>query len=164
MALFNFLTSDDAGINLAPLPVRILAGICSPFERGQKMTAPFAVFLCHLFSPIPHRAYTIMAVCIGQSLKRLAAPRCGTANLIQPVAQYFAVLRGGLSSLTRINRMNNYTPRANHAQKTKKNPIFSIFWHRQLLANGVSFALALRFKRRFPACVLKFQAWEVANG
>lgn len=49
-----------------------------------------------------------------------------------------------------------------HAQKTKITPIFSIFWHRQILAQSVNFALAMRFKRRFPAVVVKFAGFEVA--
>ncbi|MEQ1639019.1 MAG: hypothetical protein ABL903_20345 [Methylococcales bacterium] len=107
---------NNANVNV-PL-THLAVGVCSPFERGQKMTALLAVFLCPPFSTALSCAYFVMAVCIGRPL-RSAAPRCGTANLIQSVARCFAASRGGLSSLTRIHRMTTNTPRAKSAQNIK---------------------------------------------
>ena len=152
---------------LHPLSQKTKAGLGTPFERGQKMTAPFAVFFRLQFSATFSRAYSVMAGCIGQPL-RLAAPRCGSSNLIQPATQSLEPLCGGLSSLTRTHRMNSPTQRANcarnsqdkYTQNLPNTPLFSLFAYRRPIAQNITGTLAVRFKRRYPACIVKFSGFE----
>lgn len=46
------------------------------------------------------------------------------------------------------------------AGNDQKKPTFSIFHHRKPIAQGISSTLALRFKRRYPASIVKFAAFE----
>ncbi len=126
------LTHSVSPSIITPLSGRIQAGICSPFTPGQKMTAPFAVFFRLPFRTGLIRFYSVMVGCIGQPLKRLAAPGCGTANLIQSTAQYFAVLFGGLSLFTRIHPMLQNKSVQN--PQIKSVSLFNVFLHRQLIA------------------------------
>ncbi|MEQ1635439.1 MAG: hypothetical protein ABL903_02035 [Methylococcales bacterium] len=56
--------------------------------------------------------------------------------------------------------MKMKSPRANTAQTPTKTPLFNLYYHRQAIAQGVNGALALRFKRRYPACIVKFSGFE----
>jgi hypothetical protein len=64
--------------------------------------------------------------------------------------------------------MLNQTLRANtahpqgHKQNPTKTPLFSIYAHRQTIAQGVNGTLAMRFKRRYPAITVKFSHMEVS--
>ena len=103
------------------------------------------------------RFYSVMVGCIGQPLKRLAAPGCGTANLIQSTAQYFAVLFGGLSLFTRIHPMLQNKSVQN--PQIKSVSLFNVFLHRQLIATSVSYHRAERIKSRRPSCIVKFSGF-----
>jgi hypothetical protein len=59
-------------------------------------------------------------------------------------------------NLIRAAIMNTISPRANTAQNPTTTPVFSIFLHRQAIAQGIDGSLAIRFKSRFPACIVKF--------
>lgn len=56
--------------------------------------------------------------------------------------------------------MIDLTNRANYALYTLAYPLFSIFLHRQTIAIAINYRLAMRFKRRYPACTVKFIGFE----
>lgn len=157
MTAINLTPGSNAVILNAPSTLAV--GICTPFERGHK-AATIAVFLCpHYFKTGLIRLFSMVG-CIGQPLKRLAAPRCGSANLIQSTAQSFAPFDGGLSLLTRIQTMPQ--------NKSVQNPqtitisLFNLFLYRRQIASNIPGTKAERIKRRNPACVVKFSHMEVS--
>jgi hypothetical protein len=140
---------------LKSLSVGKLSGVRSPFYQGQKMTAPFAVFFRLPFRAELIRFYTVMAGLFGQphGWPRLDAVLRTHSNPPPKVSKSFS---SGLSTLSRILRMNAQTPWAKSAQTT---PVFNIYHHRQAIARGVAGSVAMRFKRRFPACIIKFSGF-----
>lgn len=97
---------------------------------------------------------------VSGNLRGLVATFGDSLNLLQSAAKSLRPFSGGLSPLQRIKPMKNQTTRANTAQNPTKTPLFSIYAHRQAIALGIGGALAMRFKRRFPDCIVKFSGFE----
>ncbi|MCX7086978.1 MAG: hypothetical protein NTV00_02875 [Methylococcales bacterium] len=101
-----------------------------------------------------------MVDCIGQPVKRLAASFGGSFNPIQSAAQSLKPLSGGLSLFKGITMLQNQS--VSNPQTKTVSCLFSVFHHRKLIAQNITGLLALRFKRRYPAIVVKFAQMEVS--
>ncbi|OQK16742.1 hypothetical protein AU255_02210 [Methyloprofundus sedimenti] len=97
MVLFNMLTSSVAAAIITTPLKHSGAGICTP-SIGQKRPVSKLVFLCP--SKIINKGLfpvkSFMVGCIEQPLIWLAGAYTGSANLIQSIAQDFALKDGGL--------------------------------------------------------------------
>jgi hypothetical protein len=95
------LTPNPLASNLST-PCNSKAGICTPSKTGHNRPHT-VVFLCPPKTQAALcRAYSVMAGCIEQPLKRLAGACTGSANLIHSATQSFAPLRGGYSLYTGV--------------------------------------------------------------
>jgi hypothetical protein len=107
---------------------------------------------------------SVMAGLFGQR-SALAGAGYRFTTPFKPVTRYCRKYWWRLSNFYRTTVMN-ISPMGKHAypQGHKQNPtttpVFSIFLHRQAIAQGISGTLALRFKRRYPAIVVKFAGFE----
>lgn len=136
------------------------AGISTPSTSGHK-AANHAVFLCSSFSAAICRVYSVMVGYRGLPDGR-PVPEAGVENPLYPATQLFSAVARRLSNFSGVTVMSTNTPRANSAQIS---PLFNITKHRQPIAQNIGGALAMRFKRRYPACIVKFSGFEgVANG
>lgn len=148
------LTNTKNIINLVPPSTHSAVGLLPRKNTGHKTAPKKAVFLCKPFCAVFCRTYS-MAVRIGQSFGWLVPVTSGK-NPLRPATQLFLPIAWRLFHFYRITAMNN-TPRAKSAQNSL---LFSVFSYRQPIAQGISGALAVRLKRRYPACIVKFSGFE----
>lgn len=140
---------------ISPLPY-CSNGRRNPFYLGVKTPLTIAVFLCvTLFEAGVFRLFSVMACLFGQA-SRLAAPRCGFRPHLSTPPGIVENIERRLSTLSRNTAMTHSSGRAQSAQNSTTPPLFSIFWHRQCICIGITGTLAMRFKRRFPECRVKF--------
>ncbi len=138
-------------ILLLPFKKRTV-GIATPFLTGLKMTATLAVFFRLSFRAALVRLSS-MAALFGQpngwpfQLTVVASHLTPSPKSLQP-------FRGGLSLFNWIIAMNTHSTGPNCAQKPT--PVFTIVLYRRVIAIGVSFQVALRFKKFYPASQIKF--------
>ncbi len=146
-----------AHIMLVPLP-HAAVGI-SPPHKGAKTPLSNVVFLYpSIMQAQPMRECLFFMVgCIRQPVKRLVASFGDRTNLIQSAAKSLVPLDGGLSLIKGIAMSQNQS-----ALNPTVTPVFNLFAYRQPIAQGICGALALRFKRRYPTCTVKFSGFEVA--
>lgn len=147
LALLLTVRPDSTMINALP---HCSTGLASRNTSGTDRNQ--AVFLCakNLSSSLLCRA--------GWAVARLAGACTGTPTC--PVRLHDWRHGVGVYNLLQDITMNTSNPMGNHAQKTTTPPLFSIFLHRQCLRLGVSGKLAMRFKARYPACIVKFSGFE----
>jgi hypothetical protein len=147
---------------ILPLPLTHSMDGISPPNKGMEMPLLNAVFLSpsKTFARSLHERLFIMVGCIGQPLKRLAGSFAGRTNPIQSTTKSLVPFAGGLSILKGINPMPQDTYTQKPTNSICRQPLFNCFFHRQLIAQGVAGALALRFKRRYPAVIVKFAGME----
>ncbi len=145
------------GQSILSLPLTHSAvGIGTPFELGQKMTAPLAVFFRLSCRAVLVRFISVMAGLFGQphGWPRLVAVVPTHSN---PPPKSLEPLRGGLSTLTRINRMKT-SSMGSHAQnpQTKTVSLFDCFLHRRQIAYHIPGTKAEKIKRHHPEVIVKF--------
>lgn len=147
------LTDKGRAVSIAP-PLTTLFAVWdwSP-SIGVKIRRLIAVFFCTLLYPSYYGG-------VSKALEKVAAPMCGrpTLFILPPLIGLFV---GRLKTCYIGHSTMNTPKRANSAQNSQtKTAIFNLYHHRKAIAHGINAALAVRFKSRYPACIVKFAAFE----
>ena len=121
---------------------------------GVKMRRFIAVFFCANLYPPSYGG-------VIKALERVAGPKSGRPTLftLPPLIGLFV---GRLKTCyLGQNQMNTSTPIGKSAQnpQTKTVSLFNVFFHRQIIAQGINGNAALRLKSYYPACIIKFSSF-----
>jgi hypothetical protein len=155
------LTNYALSAMLFSLSQKTKAGIGTP-NQGHHRPLSNVVFLCPSKTQAALcRLYSVMAGCIGQTLKQgLAGSLAGSSNLMQLAAQRLEPKGGGLSLYQGVTVMRHYYAQNPAKSSQTKQSRFNLIKRTpeglRVICQDLTFAQAVALVAEIPAAIVKF--------